>query len=739
MSTAQSPKDKENNKKKSNLKLLHNGVTSAWSFGHLKTWGDVYHKLGYTQTTIDTFPNRLETLTYIQLKEYLEKMRLELEERIKSELSLVNGQSIPTQQRQVVSVPVVSPVGESKIKRGSSSNNERVEEARVHDTSGKTDGREANANNYGLHPASTERAIRYWFQIKAIKELWDKIVVEKKSGVLLLSGTGTGKTPMTGGVLRRLLDANYQDEKTWSHIPYLMVTKSTVVEQITRQWKAWYNIDPIQDGVEIINIEQLRAKAGQIWVKESVKIEGGEEVSFWTWKKKIHPCVVFFDESQGAKNQSSTQSKIIYAYNDIPENACLVSISATPFTRVSEAKAFAVSTHRPLDHLGFPQGTVLNNDNWPTYAAQIADPASPEDYVEAAIERLMKDLEPWIVRVKGVKPQFEAENSIEKIAFQSPEAAEFYHAAWTRFQEEMAKLEKEVDEGRYRFVILLKFAMAAELCRADLLADRMYKAVQEGKAAVCAAKFKGTIIKAVQTLHDKYGVSRDMISLVWGGGQTQLTKKQKAKKKIKELDEKFKAMGSSAEEMLADMDLEDVEERELQELPEHLRLGQQTMEDRQVEIDKFQSGKSLYCFYTFRAGGVGLSLHHTDEFTTYKCRRKESGYALEEDIPNVPVRPRENFVAPTYSAIELVQGLGRCPRLTSLSPTKQTLLFYKGTIEEEIANIVSQKLRCLSKVVKMKESWQNVITGKQSVEEVIETTKDEPDDESGLLNEGAEE
>ena len=59
----------------------------------------------------------------------------------------------------------------------------------------------------------------------------------------------------------------------------------------------------------------------------------------------------------------------------------------------------------------------------------------------------------------------------------------------------------------------------------------------------------------------------------------------------------------------------------------------------------------------------------------------------------------------------MVQGLGRAPRLTSLSVTKQTLLFYRGTVEDEIADIVSQKLRCLTKVVRQKESWSDVIVG----------------------------
>jgi hypothetical protein len=170
------------------------------------------------------------------------------------------------------------------------------------------------------------------------------------------------------------------------------------------------------------------------------------------------------------------------------------------------------------------------------------------------------------------------------------------------------------------------------------------------------------------------------------------------------------------------------------DLPEHLRLGAQSQEERQREIDRFQSGRTFFCLYTFKAGGVGLSLHHTDEFVKEKVRHKESGYAVEEDIPNIPVRPRWNFVTPTYSAIELVQGLGRCPRLTSLSNTHQELVFYRNTVEEDVARIVAQKLRCLKKVVRMREKWEDVIVGGVRADDHINNTsgmEDDPDDMGG--------
>lgn len=388
---------------------------------------------------------------------------------------------------------------------------------------------------------------------------------------------------------------------------------------------------------------------------------------------------------------------------------------------------------------------LVNKQTWPTWASLVAAPAAPEDYVEAAVERLMKKIDPYVVRVRGVRPQFDAINSVQMIEFQTAEERLYYEQAYDRYLKEKAKLEESaVGEGGFQILVeFLKFRMAAEYCRRSHLAKAMYEAVtSNNQAAVCALNFKNSIIAVVKILVQDYGISRDQISLVWGGGQTALTKKQKAKQQIQSVADKLESAGESVDALLESLDLDTVDDRVLEDLPAELRLGSQSPQERQREIDKFQSGKSLFCLYTFRAGGVGLSLHHSDEHTKEKVRRQKNGYAMIEDIPNIPVRPRINFVAPTYSAIELVQGLGRCPRLTSLSNTPQVLVFYAGTIEVDVAHIVSAKLKCLSKVVRQRESWNDVIVGHVKAEAHInnvlpDVSKDGADSE--LINESEEE
>jgi len=354
---------------------------------------------------------------------------------------------------------------------------------------------------------------------------------------------------------------------------------------------------------------------------------------------------------------------------------------------------------------------TLTNRNFDMFAATVAAPYSPEDYNAAAMERLMKYLHPYMVDVKGIRFKHHARNFIQLINFTSPEERKAYNDAYENYLKAVAMLEAR-EGGGGAFMILvqfLKFRQAAELIRAPVLAKRAYEtAMRENKSMVIACNFKETISKIVTILVRDYGVSRDDISLIWGGNTSK--RKKNNKNKMKEMTvaqrEQLLAAFSTPEdrEMLKDMGIIDLDEAEQVEevvpaAPKYaadLRLGAQSIAQRQIEIDRFQSDQSRFCLFSFKAGGVGLSLH--------------------QHHPNL--RVRETLLAPTYSAIELVQGLGRTARLTSCSDTKQTILFYAGTIEVHVAMRVSAKLKCLTKVVRQRESWEDVIYGSHPVTEV---------------------
>lgn len=112
-------------------------------------------------------------------------------------------------------------------------------------------------------------------------------------------------------------------------------------------------------------------------------------------------------------------------------------------------------------------------------------------------------------------------------------------------------------------------------------------------------------------------------------------------------------------------------------------IGDQTEKERQQHIDRFQYGLYDFCLLTLKSGGAGISLHHE----------------------NKKARPRYCIIPPCWSPIQLTQVLGRAHGPTSLSTTRQDVLWLKGTVEERVAEKVSKGISCLGELVNKKESW----------------------------------
>jgi len=97
--------------------------------------------------------------------------------------------------------------------------------------------------------------------------------------------------------------------------------------------------------------------------------------------------------------------------------------------------------------------------------------------------------------------------------------------------------------------------------------------------------------------------------------------------------------------------------------------GQQTMEQRDMNIASFKDDTSHVIICNIRAGGVGISLH--DEHGNF---------------------PRISIISPSWSAQDIVQALGRVHRAKTKTPVRQRIVFCKGTIEETICKNVKGKI-----------------------------------------------
>ncbi len=110
----------------------------------------------------------------------------------------------------------------------------------------------------------------------------------------------------------------------------------------------------------------------------------------------------------------------------------------------------------------------------------------------------------------------------------------------------------------------------------------------------------------------------------------------------------------------------------LKPIPRSIIIGEQSENEREMYRIAFQANQAKVCLCTYGAGGLGLDLH------------------------DLQGRPRISILNPTWSAVQLVQALGRIHRAGSLSPAVQKLIYAAGTVEENVAKRVEASLNNLS-------------------------------------------
>lgn len=101
--------------------------------------------------------------------------------------------------------------------------------------------------------------------------------------------------------------------------------------------------------------------------------------------------------------------------------------------------------------------------------------------------------------------------------------------------------------------------------------------------------------------------------------------------------------------------------------------GGQSDKAREYAIDSFQSDKARIIVCNIAAGGVGISLHDLNG--------KHS---------------RVSLISPNYSAVQLIQSLGRIHRAGAKSGAYQKIIFAANTIEEQACKRVQARLDNLS-------------------------------------------
>ena len=189
------------------------------------------------------------------------------------------------------------------------------------------------------HPAQT--ATLFPHQTKAAKDIAYKLFIEMMRGVVLEAAAGHGKTFIFGQIIRWANDVGYLKD-CYSPWPVLIITKSaqdTLVKQTERVMENSFGLR-IPREVFVLSYDALRSGKGlSRMIKKEKKHVDGEIKYIYSWIQYLNPKLIVIDECQAARREDAIQTKVIMALADIIEYIKIIFSSATPFTRVSEARA----------------------------------------------------------------------------------------------------------------------------------------------------------------------------------------------------------------------------------------------------------------------------------------------------------------------------------------------------------------------------------------------------------------
>lgn len=321
-------------------------------------------------------------------------------------------------------------------------------------------------------------------------------------------------------------------------------------------------------------------------------------------------ALVVFDEAHRCKARASQNAEMLIAARQQGVRIYMASATLAVSPLEMRAIGFSLGLHNLTNYFQWARSHGAENNEWGGLNFDANDARN-----KAIMFALHKQLFPnrgYRIRISDLGDRFPESQITAVAAGMNGETSKLNHV-YADMQQALAKLdERTMNYSQSIFAILLEARQRAELLKCSAYVEMCTDALEDGHSVAIFVNFTPSL---------------ELIA-------ERLTKKKIRVSKI---------------------------------------AGGQSGDEREKNIEAFQSNEVRVIVCNIAAGGTGVNLHD-----------------LSGD------HPRFSIISPNYSAVQLKQAIGRVWRQGGLSKSIQKIVFAADTIEEQACEAVRRKIQNLN-------------------------------------------